>query len=434
MPSPAPLDRALAYLDEHINLEATAGHVEGLSLARMRALAKNLGDPQVDYPVVHITGTNGKGSTAALIAALLTSAGLSVGTYSSPHVSAINERLQRGGEPIDDDALAHLLLTLRSLEDEMQETPSWFELMTAAAFTWFADEAVDVAVVEVGKLGRFDATNVADARVAVVTNVGYDHTDGAPGWREAIAGEKAGIIKPGSTLVLGETDESLRPLFEAEAAAHTIVRGEDFQAEANGLAVGGRVVDLHTPRSDHRELFVSLHGYHQGRNAAIALAAAEEFLDAPLHEDVVAEAFGSMSLPGRFEVLGRQPLVVVDGAHNPDGAAAARRTMDEDFAHGGRRIVVLGMMREREPVAMLESVGAAGADLLIACSPPWVRAMPADELGRAADSLGIEVEVIADVGDALARALALADDDDAIFVLGSLYVAGAARDAYADLV
>jgi len=431
--SASSLDRALAYLDDHINLEATAGQVEGLSLERMRTLAKFLGDPQVDYPVIHITGTNGKGSTAALVTALLSAAGLSVGTYSSPHVSAINERFQNNSEPIDDESLADLLLTMQVVEQALADTPSWFELVTAAAFRWFADEAVDVAVVEVGKLGRYDATNVADARVAVVTNVGYDHTDGSPGWRAAVAGEKAGIIKPGSTLVLGETDEELRHVFEAEPAERTIVRDEDFMTEANSLAVGGRLVDLHTPRSSLQEIFLSLHGYHQGRNAAIALAAAEEFLDAPLGEEVVADAFGSMRLRGRFEVLGRQPLVVVDGAHNPDGAAAALRTMEEDFTHAGRSIMILGMMRERDPVSMLEAIGASRADLLIACSPPWVRALPADELGRAADTLDIEVEVIADVGEALARALALADENDAIFALGSLYVAGAARDAYADL-
>jgi dihydrofolate synthase/folylpolyglutamate synthase len=213
------------------------------------------------YPVIHITGTNGKGSVARMCTELLLeAAGLSVGTYTSPHLEAINERISWNGEPIDDDALAggHRRGG-RGRGPLVGITPSYFEILTAAAFTHFADVAVDVAVVEVGMLGRYDATNVVDAQVAVLTNIGHDHTDGVGEWRQAIAGEKVGIVKPGSTFVCGETDPDLRPLLEATEAAATWWRGEDFDCEQEMLALGGRAVSLRTP---------SVHGRRRVRATA----------------------------------------------------------------------------------------------------------------------------------------------------------------------
>src|SRR4051794_900821 len=207
------LTQSLAWLSEHINLEAVAGKVEGVSLDRMRRLVGILGDPQDTYPVIHLTGTNGKGSTARLITALLVESGLTVGTYTSPHLQRINERMSRNGEPIADDELAEVLDHLAGVEPFVGETCSYFELLTAAALRWFGDVAVDVAVVEVGLLGRYDATNVCDAAVAVITNVGHDHTDFEGDWRARIAEEKSGIVKPSSILVVGETDEHLLPIF-----------------------------------------------------------------------------------------------------------------------------------------------------------------------------------------------------------------------------
>lgn len=428
------LDSALDWLDEHINLEATAGNVEGLSLARMRSLMRALGDPQVDYPTIHITGTNGKGSTAALVSRLLDAQGLSVGTYSSPHVSRIEERIARNGDPIDDETLAELLTSLRLVEPHVEGRPSWFELVTAAALRWFADVAVDVAVVEVGKLGRYDATNVVESPVAVVTNIGDDHNDQSPGWKEAIAWEKAGIVKGGATLVLGETDPALRQVFEAESPARLIVRGEDFDCTQNVLAVGGRALDLRTPQGAYEDVFLSLHGAYQGDNAAVALAAAEEFLGAALGDEAVEEAFGGASLPGRFEVIGREPLVIVDGAHNPDGAEAVATTLADDFAAGGSVILVVGMTRERDVAAMLKGLRANRCEVVICCTPPSPRGLPSDELASAAADLGIAAESAGDVEEAVRRALVLAGPDDVIFVAGSLYVAGAARDAYPALV
>ncbi|MCY4102954.1 MAG: Mur ligase family protein [bacterium] len=419
---------AMAWLDRHVNLEAAAGKVHGLSLDRMRSLAAVLGDPQRDFPAVHITGTNGKGSTAHLISRLLAARGLYAGTYMSPHVSSINERIQLAGTPVTDDMLAGLLGDVRRVVEAAGLEPSWFEIMTGAALRCFADTAVDVAVVEVGKLGRYDATNVVDGDVAVVTNVGEDHTDGGPGWRAAVAWEKAGIVKPGAVLVLGETDPALREVFCEVGPSRTVLRGEDFACARNDLALGGRMLDI-TAAGRYEDVFLELHGRHQGDNAALALAACEAFFDSPLPTEVVSEAFAGAGLPGRLEVVGRAPLTVVDGAHNPDGASAARVALEEDFAGAARTFMVIGMMRERDPGRMFSEIGAHRCELLVTTTAPSPRGIPAVELARIAGEAGIRCEAVEDPAAAVRHARAQAADGDLVFVSGSLYVAGAARSA-----
>lgn len=424
------LDEALAWLDQHTNYETSpprAGSIGGLSLDRMRAVVDVLDQPQLQYPVVHVTGTNGKGSTARMAAAVLAETGLSVGVYSSPHLHRINERLSRNGDPIDDVELAAVLSDLRGLVEVAGVEPSWFELVTAAAFRWFAEIAVDVAVVEVGMLGRYDATNVADGSVAVITNIGPDHTDFREGWRRAVAEEKAGIIKPESLLVLGETDPGLRSAFTAEEPAEIWERGEDFGCDDNVLAVGGRLVDLRTPNGTVEGVFLPLHGAHQGDNAACALAAAEALFGRPLGIDVVRDAFAGVTMPGRFEIVGREPLVVLDGAHNAAGAASAAQTLSDDFDVEGERILVVGLLAPRDATSVLEALDASSAHLVVACTPDSPRGVPASEVARAAAGLGVAAEVVPDVRRAVDRALSRATEGDAVLITGSLYVVGAAR-------
>jgi dihydrofolate synthase/folylpolyglutamate synthase len=421
---------ALAYLDEHINLERmlAGSRPEAPSLERIQRLCSLMGDPQHAQPVVHLTGTNGKGSTTQVVTRLLMAQGLSVGTYTSPHLERVNERLCRNGVPIDDDAFAEQIAAIADLEGLGGVRPSWFEVLTAAALRWFADEAVDVAVLEVGMLGRWDATNVADATVAVVTNIALDHTEYAGPTRAHIAAEKAGIIKPGSVLVLGERDPELRPLFERQQPLATLWSGEDYEVLDNQLALGGRMIDLRTPRAIYRDLFLPLHGSHQGDNAATALAAAEAFFDAALDHDVVQEAFAEARMPGRFEVLGHQPLVIVDGAHNPAGADVCASVLAEDFDPAGDRHLVVGMLRSRDPVEMLEALRADEFASVVCCTPPTPRALPAADLAAAARRLGCDrVRAVDDVARACDVALAGAGGDDAVLVTGSLYVVGAAR-------
>ena len=425
------LDEAVAWLGQHVNYEVTAppraGSVGGLSLGRMRRLVEVLDAPQRQYPVIHVTGTNGKGSTARIAAAVLTEAGLQVGVYSSPHLQRVNERISRDGEPIADDDLAAVLSDLRGVLPVAGVEPSWFELVTAAAFRWFAEVAVDVAVVEVGMLGRYDATNVAVGAVAVVTNIGPDHTDFREGWRRAVAEEKAGIVKPASVLVLGETDTALRDVFTEAGAREVLEREEDFGCDENTLAVGGRLLDLRTPNGTFEGLFLPLHGAHQGDNAACGVTAAEALFGRPLAVDVVRDALAGVTVPGRFEVVGRDPLVVLDGAHNAAGAATAAQTLADDFDLEGERILVVGLLAPRDPTSVLEALDAASAHLVVACTPDSPRAVPASEVAAAAARLGVAAEVVPDIRRAVDRGMARAGDGDAVLVTGSLYVVGAAR-------
>ena len=424
---------ARAWLDGHVNLEATAGDIDGLSLAPMSALLAALGDPQADYPAVHISGTNGKGSVAALTAALAQAWGMSVGVYASPHVERINERMAVGGDPVSDAELAELLGHLRLVEGHLAAgpagaRPSWFELVTAAALRWFADVAVDLAVVEVGKLGRYDATNVVNSRVAVITNIGRDHTDGRAGWEAAVMGEKAGILHSGATAVLGPMDPELVAIAAEESPGELLVSGQHFELVEDHPAVGGRLITVRTPRASYEDIYVSLFGAHQGHNAAMAIAAFEALVEQALDEPLL-DALGAVAVPARFEVVARQPLVVIDGAHNPDGLAAAAATLADQFTVLGTVTWVVGMMSDKDPDAMLATIAASDArcDLVVCCAPHWPRALPAADLADAARNQGIDAEIAHDVTEAVERALALSGDEDAVVVTGSLYTAGAAR-------
>jgi len=435
------LTDALAYLDEHINLEATkagprAGAVHGLSLDRMRGIVDVLGDPHLAAPVIHVTGTNGKGSTSRMIAALLGAHGLTAGTYSSPHLESITERMRRGAEAISERDLGEVVGEVAALEPLFPERPSYFELLTAAAFTWFAREAVDVVVLEVGMLGRYDATNVAHADVAVITNVGRDHTDFRGDWRRAIAEEKAGIIEDRSAVVIGETDPALVEVFRAEGGALHWVRDQHFGVRSSLVALGGRHADLYTPSSRLEELFLPLHGAHQVDNAACAVAAVEAFFGRPLDRDVVAEALRSVEVPGRCEVVERAPLVVLDVAHNPDGTEALAETIATEFHPEGGLTLVVGMLAGRDPAATLGPLLGLAPKRVVCTTADSPRSVPAAEVADAVRALAAEragavpeVRVVDDVRDAVGRAVDLLGDDEALLVTGSTYVAGAARTA-----
>ncbi len=428
-----------SWLSSHVNLESLnvpAGSRRGPpTLERITTLMQYLGSPEVEFPAVHITGTNGKTTTVRVLTELLSSLGLKVGAYTSPHLVHVNERMSIDGQPIDDGSLEEMLYAVSLVEQSVGVDASYFDIVTSAAFRWFADEAVDVAVVEVGMGGTWDATNVVDGAVAVVTNVSIDHVDYLGTTREQIAQEKAGIVKPDSTLVLGETDPSIQAIFEARGAARVFRRDVDFGVARNVLAIGGRLVDLRSPGAEYPDVFLPLHGAHQADNAAIALAAAESFVRGPLPFDVVAEAFARVQSPGRLEIVGRQPLVLLDGAHNVAGAQALRRALDEEFSEGPRTFVV-GMLREKDPDEMLAALGAdeLGSDerggMLICCRPPTPRALETSFIVKAALGLGVpeeRIEVVDRVEDAVSTALLATPTEGQIVVTGSLYVVGAAR-------
>ena len=402
-------------------------------LAAMRRLVDVLGQPQATAPVIHVTGTNGKTSTARCITSLLAAKGLRAGAFTSPHLETINERIAADGEPISDDDLVTVLGEIASVEPLLGDDLrlSWFEILAGAAMLWFADRPVDVSVLEVGMGGRWDATNVAEAGVAVVTNVGMDHLEFLGPTREDVAGEKAGVVKPGATLVLGERDPELRHIFEGQDPAQVWLAGIEYGCTRNDPAVGGRVLDIHTPGATYDGVWLDLHGAYQGENFAAALAACEAFFGAPLDDRLVREAAGTVRSPGRLEIVGREPLVVLDGAKNLEGAHRAAEAVAEEFGAATSEILVVGMLRGKDPAAMLEALGVRRARLVVACPAPSPRTQPASVVAEAARALGVDALEAESVPEALEVAFARAGAEDLVLVTGSLYVVGAARAALA---
>ena len=428
----ASFESGLSWLDSHIDYERVAPTRRSLpSLEGMRQALELLGDPQTAYRSIHITGTNGKGSTAAMATALLVESGLSVGSYTSPNLHRVNERIAWNAEPIADGDLLDLLNRLHMIEPSLSAPLTRFELLTVAGFLYFADVAVDVAVVEVGLGGTWDSTNVLDAPVAVLTSIGLDHTQVLGDTEVEIAADKSGIIAPGATAILGPTDDAVAEVVErrcdAVGAAGLWRYGTELACTADRLAVGGRLVDIAVPGAHFVDLFLPLHGHHQGQNTAVAIAAVTAFLGWAPATDVVEAALGSVRVPGRLEVLGSQPLVVVDGAHNPAGADALSEALMEAFSVEGRKVVVLGMLEGRDPAAILGPLHAAGIDHVVCVTPDTPRAMPVEKIVTAAAALGLSAEAAPSIDAAVEIGLGLVADDGLLLATGSLYVVGDAR-------
>ena len=418
---------SLVYLDEHASYEKT-GRVDSPSTTNIETLLAVLGDPQNDYRVIHVTGTNGKGSTSQIITKVLMAHGLKVGTYSSPHLENIRERIQVNGEAVAEYDFAEAVAAVANAEGMSGVRPTYFEIMTAAAFRWFSDDAIDVAVIEVGMLGRWDATNVVHPDVAVITNIALDHTEFAGPTLAHIAKEKAGIIKEGSVAVIGETNEDLHPIFSAEPHEEILFRGDQFDVVDNHLALGGRSLHVRTARADYIDLFLPLHGWHQGDNAAVAIAAVESFFGNALDQETLQEGLASVLMPGRFEVVGHQPLVILDGAHNMAGAEVCASVFFDDFDPHGRRILVVGALGGRDIADTLSALKVDEFDRVICCTAPSPRALPAKDIATAAEEMGgNDIRAVDTVEKACDMALNDATSDDAILIAGSLYVVGAAR-------
>ena len=418
---------ALVYLDEHASYEKT-GRITEPSTTSIERLLSVLGDPHNDFRVIHVTGTNGKGSTSQIITRLLMAHGLKVGTYSSPHLENVRERIQVDCELISEHDFADAVAAVANAEGVAAIRPSYFEIMTAAGFRWFSDAAVDVAVIEVGMLGRWDATNVVTPDVSVVTNIALDHMEFAGPTLADIAKEKAGILKQGSVAVIGDANEELWPIFSEEPHEEMLFRGEAFDVVDNHLALGGRSLHIRTQRSDYIDLFVPLHGWHQGDNTAVAIAAVEAFFGNALDHEVVSEGLAHVAMPGRFEVVGHQPLVILDGAHNPAGADVCASVFFEDFDPHGQRILIVGALGSRDVGDTLSALKADEFEQVICCTAPSPRAKSGAEIAHVAREMGCSNVVGVDsVEKACDIALRDATSDDAILVAGSLYFVWAAR-------
>jgi dihydrofolate synthase / folylpolyglutamate synthase len=411
-----------------------SGVIEDPGTRHIAAITDGLGAPNRRFPSVHITGTNGKGSTSAMTTKLLRSQGLRVGTYTSPHLSDVTERIALDENPVSAEKFAEALGRVAWMSRRIGVTPTWFEAVTAAAFAVFADARVDAAVVEVGMLGRWDATNILDSTVAVVTNVDLDHTDFAGPSRMHIAMEKAGIVRAGTTLVLGETDPDVLPVFLTQKPGRLLQLGVDISVTRRQRSPAGSTVDLTTPWGIHRAVPINLLGAHQCRNAALALAAAQSFLESPIDTAAVHDALGAVHLFGRAEVVrSAEPVIIVDGAHNHAGARALRDTLDEYFPTPRRRVLICAASGSRDPSEFLGGIGVEDFDLVIATQVCSTRPGSAESVAAAARRCGVAAMTSLDVGMALRNAVTSAGADGLVVVAGSLYLVAPARDCVAAL-
>ena len=417
-------------------------HRPAPSLGRIQALTELLGDPQRVYPVIHLTGTNGKGSTAAMIESLLRADGLRTGRFTSPHVTSVTERITIDGDPISDERFDEVWREIEpyvALVDERQidgVSMTFFEIITAMAYAAFADAPVDVAIVEVGLGGAWDATNVADADVAVVTPIDLDHTHLLGRTITEIAREKAGIIKPGAHAILaGQSLEAAEVLLArcAEVGALPQREGIDFGVIDRQLAVAGQVLRLSGADGPVDDIFLPFYGAHQAANAAQALAATEAFLGLKaLHPEVVRHGFAQVRIPGRLELVRRSPAVVLDAAHNPHGARAAAVAITEAFAFAPL-IGVVAVMADKDARGILEVFEEIMNQVVITQVASTPRGMPAEALGElAAEIFGASrVTVVPRLDDAIERAVALAEADvvgsAGVLISGSVIAISEAR-------
>lgn len=415
------------------------------TLDRIRDFLALLGDPQDGYPVVHLTGTNGKTSTARMIEGLVRALGLRTGRFTSPHLESMTERIVVDGEPLSEDqfvAAFNDIAPYTHLVDAQHSHPlSFFETVTAMAYATFADAPVDAAVVEVGLGGTWDSTNVADGRVAVITPIAVDHAKYLGSTPAEIARDKAGIIKPGATVVTAVQDEDVALVLGercAEVGATLAREGLEFGVATRVPAVGGQMLTLQGLRASYDEVFLPLYGAHQAQNAALALAAVEAFVggDDALDAEVVREAFAEVTSPGRLEVIRRSPTIVLDAAHNPHGAEAVVEAIGDSFAFDPL-IGVLGVMADKDHAGLLGAFEPVLAHV-VCTQNSTERSMPAAELAEAA--LGIfgqdRVSVAPSLADAIDQAAALAEagavfgeaiGSGAVLVTGSVVTVGEAR-------
>lgn len=423
-------------------------------LARIEFLLNKLGRPQERFPAVHIAGTNGKGSTGAMIAAVLKAGGRRVGLFTSPHLLRYNERIVVDGEPIGDEELAKLLDTLAPYVAEAAATPgvgqpTEFEVATAAALAHFAEQGADVAVVEVGLGGRLDSTNVVHPCVSVITSIDVDHTAVLGTDLVTIAGEKAGIIRSGVPVVMAKQLPEAAAVVRQRArrtGAPLVEQGVDFNGTPVGVDMHGTRFDLQLSGPDLRleNVGIPLVGVHQVDNAAVAAAAAlvaegalGRELSGDAAETILRTGFGTARWPGRFEIVDEEPLTIVDGAHNAASARALAHTVEAVFTDEPI-VFVIGMLAEKSPDAILEPLLPL-AEAIVFTKPSQGRTAPAEpkELERVArafieDSPGAPgVEIVADPSMAVRRARELAGADGVVIVAGSLYLVGEVKGFFA---
>jgi len=413
---------------------------------RVGELVALLGDPQRACPVIHITGTNGKTSTARMTDALLRSRGLRTGRFTSPHLVSFRERISIDGAPLTPEqfvaAYDDVIPYVRLVDQNHPVALSFFEVLTGMAFAAFADAPVDVMVLEVGLGGTWDCTNVADGVVAVITPISLDHTRLLGSTVEVIAAEKAGIIKPGAVAVIGQQPLGAAEVLirhAAEVGATVAREGIEFGVLAREQAVGGQQLELRGLLGEYHDVYLPLFGAHQASNAACALAAVEAFAGvtgeeaAALDESLVREGFGNVRSPGRLEVLRRSPTVIIDAAHNPGGMAATVAAMQDAFSFT-RLIGVVAVNKDKDVAGVLAELEPLLNEIVVTSNSYGIRAMDPEELAEIAREIfGEDRVLVADrLDEAIDIAVGLADEadmpgDGGVLITGSVITAGDAR-------
>ncbi|HLF69464.1 MAG TPA: folylpolyglutamate synthase/dihydrofolate synthase family protein [Actinomycetota bacterium] len=410
-------------------------------LDRVRALLELLDDPQKSYPSIHVAGTNGKTTTSRIIGALLAAHGCSVGTYTSPHLQSVRERFERLGsaeegivadliEP-EEFALLHEYLGpfIATIENERGETVTYFEVLTAMAFDWMAQQAVGAGVFETGLGGRWDATNVLEPQVCVLTNIDVDHAIFLGSTPVENAREKAGIIKPGTVVVSAQQDPEVDPVITEAAlreGAELHRMQDSFEILSDDVAEGGRITTVRGLHSTYEDLFLPLMGQHQSRNLAVSIAAVEAFFGRQLDPEATRAALLQVRSPGRMEIVRLHPVVMLDGAHNPDGAATLAGAIKTSFP-GRHTTLVLSIMSDKDREGILERIlPLADSVIFTRCEGP--RASDPRDLASIASKLGHASSVVPSLREAIDAAIDQSGHEDLVLMTGSLYAVGEARD------
>jgi len=426
---PGDYEAAVAFLDRRIGDGIRPG------LERIEHLLGLMGDPQRGYPIIHVAGTNGKTTTVRMISDILGAHGLFTGTFTSPHLHRVEDRYSVGGASFGRTHLARAVEDVAPFvlmqEEQFGESPTYFELTAAVGMSSFATDVVDVAVIEVGMGGRWDATNVVEADVSVITGIAMDHMSVLGETQARIAAEKAAILKQGGTLVSGPlSDEAARVVGDQvrDTASTWYRSGVDFEVTSAEWDERGWVATIRGIHGHYPDVVLGIHGRHQTTHLATSVVAAEAFFDRALNPEALREAAAMVRSPGRLEVAGLAPTVLIDGAHNEESFAGLAETIETEFAEE-RWVLVIGIRGDRDIASLVAPMRGLISRVIATRAADPMAVDAASVAAAAGDELGAPTRVVTPVADAVEAAISSAEDGEGVVVAGSLYVIGEARHA-----
>jgi dihydrofolate synthase/folylpolyglutamate synthase len=427
--------QALDYIYSFVDYSLTRNlrySPEKFNLKRVEDFLNLIGNPQNNYKVIHVAGTKGKGSTCAMLSSILTKSGLITGFYSSPHMIEFNERIRIGRTFISNQEIIYYINLLIPAIDRIPELTT-FEIITGLAFKYFADKHVDIAVIEVGLGGRFDATNVVTPEISVITSISFDHTKILGNSLKKIAFEKAGIIKPGIPVIVSKQKKA--PLIEInriafERNANVVYVPEFYTTKLITYSLEGQIFDLYKNSEKLFQVFLSLLGDHQIDNAVTAFACIEQLnkKDIKISYETIIAGFQDLSWPGRFEVINKKPLFIVDSAHNLDSFRKLKKTIQK-YLPDKKIILVFGASEDKEVASMLEIIQPLIETLIITKST-HPRALELYRIEQIAEDLRIDCVVKEEIKSAIGTAFALSDENKAVVAAGSIFIAGAVKENF----